>query len=248
MRSISASARRAVFMRSFGVQGSWNFRSLLGPGFAFAIRPALREIHRDPAALEAAEVRHTALFNCHPYLSPMALGAVATMEAAGEDPAMIDRFKAAIRGSLGTLGDRVVWAGWRPVCLLLAILLLLLDAPWWLAIGAFLVLYNAGHIALRVWSFRLGLREGRRLAERLRNIPIGEAQRVLATTGGFLVGMLIPLAASGAMVDAELGWGWSLAALAAAALGARYGARSRAVVVYSLFFFTAIGILIEVMA
>jgi phosphocarrier protein HPr len=155
MRSVADSAAvklagrawAAVFLRSFAVQGSWNYRGLIGTGFAFALLPALREIYRgQPERLEDALRRHNTLFNSHPYLTPVALGAVVVMEATGEDPALIERFKTAVRGSLGTLGDRLVWAMWRPVCLLLALSLAFAGAVWWAVLSAFLMVYNAGHI------------------------------------------------------------------------------------------------------
>ena len=59
-----------VLIRSLSVQGSWNYRTLIGSGFAYALLPALRFIYRDrPAELQAAVRRHTELFNSHPYLS-----------------------------------------------------------------------------------------------------------------------------------------------------------------------------------
>ena len=249
MRTLRAGTRRAMLLRSLAVQGSWNFRSLIGPGFAFALLPALRDLYDgDEARATEAARRHSGLFNCHPYVSPLALGAVATMEAAGEDPALIERFKTAIRGSLGTLGDRTVWAGWRPVCLLLAIALVLLGAAWWIAVGVFLGVYNLGHGAIRVWSLRLGLADGRRVAEKLRNTPISEAQRLLSTAGAFLVGLVLPLAASGGLVGTRLATGWIVAALAAAAVATRFGGRVRTPVVSLLLAATAVVILIEVLS
>lgn len=244
MIRLTRGVRAAMLVRSLAVQGSWNYRSLVGPGFAFALLPALRAIHSDePGRVRDAERRHSTLFNCHPYLAPMALGAVAAMEAAGEDPAMIARFKAAIRGSLGTLGDRIVWAGWRPACLLVAIALLLLGAPWWLGMLVFLALYNAGHVALRVWSLHLGLTEGRRVAERLRRAPVTEVQRMLASAGAFLVGLVLPLAASGAVVGVRLALPWIAAAALAAALGVWFGARVRPAAVAAVIGTTLVGIL-----
>jgi PTS system mannose-specific IID component len=227
--------RAAVLLRSFAIQGSWNYRTLIGSGFAFALLPVLRARHRgDPAALREALERHTALFNSHPYLAPIALGAVARLETAGEDAAMIERFKAAVRGPLGSLGDRLVWAGLRPVCLLFALALAFTGAPWWVPVLAFLLAYNAGHLFLRAWGYRLGLHEGRAVGERLRQSFIAPAQQALAVVGAFLTGLLLPLAAggeafSGLLSDAEraLPLPWMVAAIAAALLGLRFGSAVR---------------------
>lgn len=178
-----------VFLRSFAVQGSWNFETLVGYGFAFALLPALRIVYRDrPDELAAAVGRHARLFNTHPYLSPIALGAVARLEVEGESPDVIERFKAAVRGALGGLGDRLVWAGWRPVCILSALWLFFAGAPWWFGVVAFLVVYNLGHVGLRLWAFRLGWKESTHIATTLRSSWIWDAERMLRSIGPALLG------------------------------------------------------------
>lgn len=228
LNSLGVRVRLGVFLRSFLVQGSWNYRSLIGPGFAYALLPALRRLYRDrPEDFRSAVVRHEELFNCHPYLSGLALGAVARMEEEGDSPQVISRFKIAIRGSLGTLGDRLIWAGWRPVCALATLTLLLLGAPWWIAVGFFLVAYNAGHLALRVWGFRLGYRYGKAVAERLRRAPLRETQHFLATTGALLVGAATPLVLTGSLTEYTLSPPWVVGAAVAAVLGLRVGSMVR---------------------
>ncbi len=245
-----------MLLRSFSIQGSWNYRTLIGHGYAFALLPALRAIYRgDPEGLSDALARHARLFNSHPYLVPMALGAVARMEADGEDPAVIERFKTAVRGSLGTIGDRMVWAGWRPVCLLFSLALLMAGAPWWLAIAAFLVIYNAGHFGLRIWSYRLGWREGKRVGEHMRRSGIAAVQRALPVVGAFLVGLVVPLAVSGRhLAAAGVGDGesipasWLAIAAVAAVIGGYFGARARGPVVLTLLGFSFFGLLVRLLS
>lgn len=218
-----------VFLRSFGIQGSWNFETLLGYGFAYALLPALRAVYRDrPRELEAALARHAGLFNSHPYMAPVALGAVARLEVEGRPPEVIERFKAAVRGALGGLGDRMIWAGWRPVCVLSALALFLAGAPWWIAVLLFLLVYNAGHVALRVWAFRLGWREGTGIAAALKAPWIRTLERVLHRVGSLLLGVCIVLAANGPGRHlAALQGAWIPAALLAAGVGLVMGARVR---------------------
>ena len=45
MTSISKRAAVSTFLRSFLVQGSWNYHTMLGCGFAFALLPGLRELY-----------------------------------------------------------------------------------------------------------------------------------------------------------------------------------------------------------
>lgn len=190
-----------MFLRSFAIQGSWNYRTLQGSGFAYALMPVLRHVYRDGDALQQAVSRHTTLFNAHPYLSGVALGAVARMEADGEEPALIERFKTALRGSLGTLGDRIVWVGWRPMCVLLGIAVLLVTYSPTVAMVAFLVIYNTGHLALRWWGMQVGLRHGRTVGESLRQAPLLRWHEHVVTGSAFLLGLALPLIARGGLTE-----------------------------------------------
>lgn len=247
MRAFSRGVLASVFMRSFVVQGSWNYRTLIGSGFAFSLMPALRAIYRNqPDQLNDAVERHRELFNSHPYLAPLALGAVATLEAEGQ-PELVTRFKAAVRGSLGTLGDRLIWSGWRPLCALSALALAALGAPWWIAVGSYFLVYNAGHIALRVYSFRLGLTHGRRVGEVLRSSRLNEAHHLLDAAGAVLIGVLLPLTIARPIFP---GWGgalWTVALSGAAMLGLLFGGRVRTPVAIVLAGATIVSLLVSVL-
>jgi len=240
------SALARAFLRSFTIQGSWNYRSLIGSGFAFAMLPLLRVLYQhDPDRLREAVRRHADLFNSHPYLAPLALGAVAVLEAE-EPPEVVTRFKAAVRGSLGTLGDRLVWSGWRPVCALTALTIAALGGPWWLAIGVYLLLYNAGHLALRIYAFQLGYHHGRGVGEELRRSPLHRAHNVLDVAGAALVGFLLPLTVARPVFP---GWGgamWTVALIGAAALGLIFGGRVRTPLVLVLAGATLAALLVSV--
>lgn len=234
-----------VLLRSLAVQGSWNYESLTGTGFAFAMLPALRRIHgHDSAGLAAALRRHEGPFNCHPYLAPLALGAVIRMEEEGEDPETIDRFKSALRGSLGTLGDQLVWTGWRPVCLLATLILLILGAPWWVAASVFLIGYNLGHVALMYWGFSVGHEEGRGMAGRLQR-AVSITQPRLMVAGAFLAGVAMVLVAGvgvpGTGAEAP-DWPWVALAGLGIAAGARWGDRVRGPAVAIVMAMAVIGV------
>lgn len=188
MRPQRADLWRA-WCRSFTVQGSWNYRTLVAPGVTFALLPLLRRIHSgDPARLQASVLRHLDSFNTHPYLASLAVGALARMECEGAAEDEIVRFRVALCGPLGTLGDRAVWAEWRPLCLLVAITLFGLGLnPVWSA-GVFLVAYNAGHLWIRVWGFRCGWRMGRDVGRLLREFPFQRFTDRLWPVTMFLLG------------------------------------------------------------
>lgn len=212
-----------MLLRLFAIQGSWNYETMVGAGLAFVLMPVLRRVH-GPEGVDAAVVRHAGFFNTHPYLGGVAAGALAKMEAEGVDPGVQARFKEALRGALGALGDQLVWGGWRPFCVLLALVAALLGAPWWAVLGGFLVLYNTGHLALRAWGLAVGLEEGTGVAKRLRDPRVARLQATLVAGATFLAGLAAPLAALAygpgraqlALLPAAV-----LAALGGAALGVR---------------------------
>jgi PTS system mannose-specific IID component len=249
LNPLPVTTRAAMFARSFAIQGSWNFRTLIGSGFGFVLLPALRVLYRDrPEEFAAALERHCGVFNSHPYVAGIAIGAVARMEAERTDPEVIERFKAAVRGSLGGLGDRLVWAGWRPVCALLALGLVFAGAPWWAGAFFFLVSYNVGHIALRVWSFRLGLEYGKFVGERLRRSRVAEVQRALAGAGAFALGFVLPLAATGGILGGIRPSAWVVAVgIIGAIIGLRFGNAIRSPAMMALAAFAILGLLIGTM-
>jgi PTS system mannose-specific IID component len=235
----------SVLLRSLAVQGSWNYETLTGTGFAFVILPALRRIHADdPAALEAAVRRHEGPFNSHPYLAPLALGAVIRMEEDGEDPAVIERFKSALRGSLGTLGDQLIWTGWRPVCLLATLGLLLIGVPWWIALLAFLVGYNVGHLGLMYWGISVGLAEGRSIAGRARHTVTSSQPRLMAA-GAFVAGAVMVLVVVRGLPGLQMAgaWVWPVLAGLGVLVGVQWGDRVRSPTVAVAVAAAAVGML-----
>lgn len=184
----------AAWWRSFAVQGSWNYRTMIGGGMAFSMLPLLRRIYAgDPVRFSDAVRRHLGAFNAHPYLAGMAVGALARAELEGEDPERIERFRTALRGPLGTVGDRLVWAAWRPVCLLLAIAAFGIGlGPIW-CVALFLTTYNVGHIAIRVWGFIRGWRDGLGVSKALHERWLDRVPKVLAPAILLLLGLDVVL-------------------------------------------------------
>jgi PTS system mannose-specific IID component len=212
-------------MRSFAIQGSWNYRSMIGSGFAFALIPFLRRSGLSGEELAGATRRHLESFNAHPYLSGIALGAVARMESEDVDPETIHRFKEAIQGSLGGLGDTLIWGAWRPATLLLALAVAWMGAPPWVPVLLFLGLYNAGHLAIRWWGFRIGLEEGREVAGRLRVVGLSLIAERVFRSATLLLGILVGVLLAGRLSMAETVWLWPLGGMAGFVLGLRFGRR-----------------------
>jgi mannose PTS system EIID component len=224
MTGLGAGVRRRMLLRSFAVQGSWNYQTLIGTGLAFVLVPALKEVHAgDAEGLRRALGRHTELFNSHPYLAAVAAGAVARLEAEGAPPETVARFKAAVRGSLGTLGDRLVWLMWRPMAVLLGLSLVLAGAAWWVGAAAFLLVFNALHLWMRAWGLKVGLRDGLAIGSTLRGVPFQQLGDRAAKAGSALAGFAAVLALA---QPGSRPWEWA-AGVAVAFLGIVLGPRVR---------------------
>ena len=186
-----------MYLRLFAVQGAWNYETMLGNGIAFCTEPALRKL---PGGIggeryQAAMGRQARYFNAHPYLAGIAVGALTRAELDSVPPAMIERFRTALGGPLGSVGDRLVWASWLPLCSLIALGAFGLGARPLFVIAIFLVTYNIGHLALRAWGLRVGFQRGLRVADALGHPVLRKGPQILGMLAALLAGLSIPLAA-----------------------------------------------------
>ena len=188
--------RAAMFLRLLAVQGAWNYETLMGNGIAFAVEPALRLLPdgRNGAAYRAAIARQNGYFNANPYLAGIAVGALANAELSGEATDRIERFHTACCGPLGSVGDRLVWAGWLPACSLLALVAFGLGLGPAGVVLLFLGLFNLGTMALRAWGLRVGYRDGLRVASALGAPLLRKGPAQVARASALLAGIAIPLA------------------------------------------------------
>jgi PTS system mannose-specific IID component len=206
-----------AWLRLFTVQASWNYERMVGTGVGFATEPLLDEVRveRGPASAKAALARATRYFNAHPYFTAFAVGAQARAERDGVPPHQVERLRQALAAPLGSMGDRLVWAGWLPATAALGLLITVLGHPW-IGVFLFLGLYNAMHITLRTWGllagWRLGLGVGRALAKPVLRRSVGAAPAV----AGFALGLALPAAARwGTALVAPAAW-WAMAGVVAA--------------------------------
>lgn len=206
----------ASFLRLFTVQASWNYERLIGVGTGFAAEPLLRDL--DPERYQAALGRASRYFNSHPYLSGAGAGALARAEREGVPVDQIERLRGALAGPLGSIGDRLVWAGWLPMLSALT----LATISWrggLTAVVVFLVVYNLGHVALRWWALRAGWTYGARVAAALHEPWMRRAGQYLGPATALALGFALPMVAQWSG-DAFRGWARiTLAVAAAAAFG-----------------------------
>jgi PTS system mannose-specific IID component len=199
--------RIRILARLLALQSSWNYETLIGNGTAFALDPALRRLPggTDGAAYRAAMAREARYFNAHPYLASLAVGALARAELDAAPPEQIERFRNALVGPLGSVGDQLFWAGWLPCCAMIALLAYGLGGSSLFVVLLFLGAYNAGHIAMRVWGLEAGWRSGLRLAGALAHPVLREGPRRIASATLVLAGLALPLAAARIIGGAALG-------------------------------------------
>jgi PTS system mannose-specific IID component len=197
-RSISLPLHLQLEMafRLLMIQSAWNYELLLGNGLGFCIEPALRLLPGGPGgpAYRQALARECQYFNAHPYLAAVAVGSLARAELEMTPPAKIERFRTALCGPLGSVGDRLVWAGWLPFCSLLALAAYGFGAGPATVLVLFLGLYNAGHFGLRAWGLSVGWRHGMRVAPALATPILRQGPAHLARAAAVVAGIALPLA------------------------------------------------------
>ena len=185
-----------IYFRLFAVQGSWNYEIMSGTGIGFCVEPALRLLpggaHGE--AYHAALARQSQYFNCHPYLAGVAVGALARAELDGEPAPKIERFRTALCGPLGSVGDRLVWAAWLPFCSIVALLAFALGAGPFSVAGIFFVIYNVGHAWLRAWGLRVGWTHGLRVAKALGAPFLRHGPEWILRGAALILGLVLPLA------------------------------------------------------
>lgn len=188
--------RLSMFIRLLAIQGSWSYEVLLGNGIGFCIEPALRLLPdgAHSPAFHSALARESRYFNAHPYLASVAVGALARAELDGEPPERIERFRTALAGPLGSVGDRLIWAGWLPFCSLASLAIFGLGASTLTVIVMFLSVYNAGHLALRIWGLNTGWNHGLLVAAALGNPVLRGGPQQIGRVAALATGIAIPLA------------------------------------------------------
>ncbi|MCA2983907.1 MAG: PTS system mannose/fructose/sorbose family transporter subunit IID [Gemmatimonas sp.] len=196
LAELPASLRASMLLRCLAIQGSWNYEILVGNGMGFCVEPALRRLPGgiDGRPYREALARQAVYFNAHPYLASLAVGALARAELEQVPPARIERFRTALCGPLGSLGDRLVWAAWLPACSLVALLLFGFGWSPPAVILGFLVLYNVGHLGLRDWGLRAGWKHGLRVATAMGHPVLQHGPRYIGRVSAVLGGMALPLA------------------------------------------------------
>ena len=182
------------FLRTLLIQASWSYERMIGVGIAFASEPILRKL---PGGLggdkyRAALGRATAGFNSHPYFAGAAVGALGRAEHQSLPTEQMARFRTALAGPLGSVGDKLVWAGTVPIASAIGLILAVVVSPV-IAVVVLLAIHNTVNVGLRVWAFRAGWYGGLSVASRL-DVPIMKwGLRLAGPATAFSLGAMLPI-------------------------------------------------------
>ncbi|MFQ6045068.1 MAG: PTS system mannose/fructose/sorbose family transporter subunit IID [Gemmatimonadales bacterium] len=191
-----------AWLRLLTVQASFNYDRMQGVGVAYASEPLLENLPGGTTGERyAAAMRHaTRYFNAHPYLTGLAVGAVARAEHDGLSDAAIAGLQRALVSPLGSLGDRLIWAGLLPAAVGLALVLAAATSPL-VGVLVFLVVYNAVHVAVRGWALAIGWRDSTKVARAINSPGVRASLRVAGPLAGLALGLALPLTAEWSAYD-----------------------------------------------
>jgi len=185
-----ADLKKSFWRNLLGLQMGWNYESMQGVGYCFAMMPALKKLYPDQKQLSEAMKTHLAFFNTTPAMSHLIVGAnIAIEEQVGQsDRDGVIGFKAGLMGPFAGIGDTVFVAIYRAIVFSIAASFAL-QGNW---IGIPIVII----CALGIWYVRylftqIGYKQGHKVATDSGGLlkRLTEAASILGLTvvGGMIV-------------------------------------------------------------
>lgn len=160
-RRLPSSTLISVILRTFLLQGSWNFERMQNLGAVYVMAPALRQLFHGEDLARAYQ-RHLVYFNTHPYLASPVIGATLALEemaaAGGTGPLEVPDFKKMIMAPYAAIGDALFWGGLRPLAAGVALFVAVKGSLW--APVVFLILFNLPHLWVRCFGLWRGYHLG----------------------------------------------------------------------------------------
>jgi len=191
----------SIFLRTFLLQGVWNFKGMISAGIVFALVPAAKRVSASREEWAGILKRHLGFFNAHPYFASFAIGALVRLEEdlainKTGDAAQIERFKMALIGPLGALGDAYFWAVIKPASILVgsAGVLLFSTLEYRLASAVLmLILYNIPHLYIRISGLWKGYQNGYNTYKLLKSENYTRVKSAYQIIGAVMLGMVITI-------------------------------------------------------
>lgn len=193
-RRIDSSDLNSMFLRCFLVQGSWNYKSMLGIGFCYTMLPVLKKIFKTEEERQQFIKRHLQFFNAHPYFASWCAGAVAKLEEEAirekwDDYRPIAIFKERLIGPLGAIGDKLFWDGIKPAAAGLGVWVAI--EIGWIALPIFLIAYNIPHFYIRLKGIRDGYKSGFDIVSVLSMRRFQKWLNVVSWSGALIAGLCL---------------------------------------------------------
>ena len=186
--------RISVWLRSFFLQGSWNYERMQNGGWAFAMIPAIKRLYKTKEEQAAALKRHLEFFNTHPYVASPILGVTLVLEeeranGVEVDDATIQGVKVGMMGPLAGIGDPVFWFTVRPILGALAASLAMNGS----IIGPiiFFFAWNIIRMAFMWYTQKLGYKAGSRITDDLSGGLLQDITKGASILGMFILGSLV---------------------------------------------------------
>lgn len=208
----------ALFIRSFFIQAVWNFKSLLSIGWTFSLLPTAKMLYKDKKDYQDFLNRHLAFFNAHPYVASYALGAITRLEeetasSDQKDYKQIEKFKNAIIGPLGAIGDQLFWAVIKPASIMVGFMGIVVFPKMYqklILLCIFLILYNIPHLFIRYFGIVRGYNEGLSIYRKLRSESFSNWRKIYSMIGtisfSIVIGYLIHQSIERDLIEIPMFW------------------------------------------
>ena len=186
--------RISVWLRSFFLQGSWNYERMQNGGWAFAMIPAIKRLYKTKEEQAAALKRHLEFFNTHPYVASPILGVTLVLEeeranGVEVEDATIQGVKVGMMGPLAGIGDPVFWFTVRPILGALAASLAMNGSI--LGPIIFFFAWNIIRMAFMWYTQELGYKAGSRITDDLSGGLLQDITKGASILGMFILGSLV---------------------------------------------------------
>lgn len=186
--------RISVWIRSFFLQGSWNYERMQNGGWAFAMIPAIKRLYKTKEEQSAALKRHLEFFNTHPYVASPILGVTLALEeeranGAPVEDVTIQGVKVGMMGPLAGIGDPVFWFTIRPILGALAASLAISGNI--LGPIIFFLGWNIIRMAFTWYTQEFGYKAGSRISEDLSGGILQDITKGASILGMFILGSLV---------------------------------------------------------
>lgn len=186
--------RISVWLRSFFLQGSWNYERMQNGGWAFSMIPAIKKLYKTKEERADALKRHLEFFNTHPYVASPIIGVTLALEEERANGAQIDDItiqgvKVGMMGPLAGIGDPVFWFTVKPILGALAASLAISGNI--LGPIIYFLAWNIIRMGFMWYTQEFGYKAGSRITEDLSGGILQDITKGASILGMFILGALV---------------------------------------------------------